>query len=66
MSLQSEVLNMETVRRVGVYAFFLSTLISLPSSRALAQADFYKGKTIKIIRGGGPGGSGGGRCEGEM
>ncbi|HEY7322031.1 MAG TPA: hypothetical protein VIE89_31075 [Candidatus Binatia bacterium] len=25
---------------------------------AFAQADFYKGKTIKIIRGGGPGGSG--------
>jgi tripartite-type tricarboxylate transporter receptor subunit TctC len=23
-----------------------------------AQADFYKGKTIKIIRGGGPGGAG--------
>jgi len=25
---------------------------------AFAQADFYMGKTIKIIRGGGPGGSG--------
>ena len=28
------------------------------SGHAFAQADFYKGKTIKIIRGGGPGGSG--------
>src|SRR5262245_39296450 len=30
----------------------------VPSSRALAQADFYNGKTITIMRGGGPGGSG--------
>ncbi len=29
-----------------------------PAANAFAQADFYKGKTIKIIRGGGPGGSG--------
>jgi tripartite-type tricarboxylate transporter receptor subunit TctC len=31
---------------------------TLPVSKAFAQADFYKGKTIKMIRGGGPGGSG--------
>ncbi|HEX2229022.1 MAG TPA: hypothetical protein VHM64_17950 [Candidatus Binatia bacterium] len=49
---------MQTLRTMGVYAFLLWTLISLPLSSALAQADFYKGKTIKIIRGGGPGGSG--------
>ena len=28
------------------------------AQNASAQADFYKGKTIKIVRGGGPGGSG--------
>jgi len=31
---------------------------SLPMGDVFAQADFYKGQTIKIIRGGGPGGSG--------
>ena len=35
----------------GVVAF-------LPVTEAFSQTDFYKGKTIKIIRGGGPGGSG--------
>ena len=30
----------------------------MPAANAFSQADFYKGKTIKIIRGGGPGGSG--------
>ncbi len=29
-----------------------------PMTYAFSQADFYKGKTIKFIRGGGPGGSG--------
>ena len=29
-----------------------------PASHAFSQTDFYKGKTIKIVRGGGPGGSG--------
>jgi tripartite-type tricarboxylate transporter receptor subunit TctC len=29
-----------------------------PLEHASAQADFYKGKTIKVVRGGGPGGSG--------
>lgn len=33
-------------------------LAILPAGTALSQADFYKGKTIKIVRGGGPGGSG--------
>ncbi|HEX5021437.1 MAG TPA: hypothetical protein VFX54_12290, partial [Candidatus Binatia bacterium] len=33
-------------------------LAILPGGTAFSQADFYKGKTIKIIRGGGPGGSG--------
>src|SRR5262249_41215888 len=33
-------------------------LAILPARAALSQADFYKGKTIKIVRGGGPGGSG--------
>jgi tripartite-type tricarboxylate transporter receptor subunit TctC len=30
----------------------------LPFADALPQSDFYKGKTIRIMRGGGPGGSG--------
>jgi hypothetical protein len=33
-------------------------LACLPLSDALPQSDFYKGKTIRISRGGGPGGSG--------
>lgn len=37
---------------------FAGWLVFLPVRAALSQADFYKGKTIKIIRGGGPGGSG--------
>jgi tripartite-type tricarboxylate transporter receptor subunit TctC len=32
--------------------------ISWAAGDAFSQADFYKGKTIKVIRGGGPGGSG--------
>ena len=36
----------------------LLAAVSLPMGDVFAQADFYKGKTIKIIRGGGPGGSG--------
>jgi len=34
-----------------------ATLISY-AGEAASQSDFYKGKTIKVIRGGGPGGSG--------
>ncbi len=36
----------------------LGLLVILPAETAFSQADFYKGKTIKIVRGGGPGGSG--------
>jgi tripartite-type tricarboxylate transporter receptor subunit TctC len=41
------------VRVLLVGVFLIST-----TGVAFSQADFYKGKTIKIIRGGGPGGSG--------
>src|SRR5437763_12652570 len=41
------------VQVVGIGRF-----VSLPAGKAFSQADFYKGKTIKIIRGGGPVGSG--------
>ena len=34
----------------------LATVLS--AATAFSQADFYKGKTIKVVRGGGPGGSG--------
>jgi len=52
---------MKTVNRLPLY--FWAHLIALALSAVLpsagfSQADFYKGKTIKIIRGGGPGGSG--------
>src|SRR6266487_5181799 len=36
----------------------IGLFVSLPAGKAFSQADFYRGKTIKIIRGGGPGGSG--------
>ena len=41
-----------------VYVAVLGLLAVLPASKAFPQSDFYKGKTIRIIRGGGPGGSG--------
>ncbi|MGH7796461.1 MAG: hypothetical protein ACREQ2_16455 [Candidatus Binatia bacterium] len=41
-----------------VYLIMLGLLAALPPREAFSQSDFYKGKTIKIIRGGGPGGSG--------
>src|SRR5437870_1130251 len=41
------------VRVLLVGVFLIST-----AGAGFSQADFYKGKTIKIIRGGGPGGSG--------
>jgi tripartite-type tricarboxylate transporter receptor subunit TctC len=44
-----------TINKLALYAF---VLIILTAGNAFSQADFYKGKTIKIIRGGGPGGSG--------
>ncbi|HET8564188.1 MAG TPA: hypothetical protein VFM35_09980, partial [Candidatus Binatia bacterium] len=53
---------MKTLNRLALYAFvhaiLLGLLAILPVGNAFSQADFYKGKTIKIIRGGGPGGSG--------
>jgi putative tricarboxylic transport membrane protein len=42
----------------NVQMFWIGLLAILSASPAFAQADFYKGKTIKVIRGGGPGGSG--------
>ncbi len=36
----------------------LGLVMIWPLEHASAQADFYKGKTIKVVRGGGPGGSG--------
>jgi tripartite-type tricarboxylate transporter receptor subunit TctC len=53
---------MKTHIRLALYAFEYVILVGLvpllPAGKAFSQADFYKGKTIKIIRGGGPGGSG--------
>ncbi len=42
----------------AVCLILIGLLAILPARDAFPQADFYKGKTIKIIRGGGPGGSG--------
>src|ERR1041385_5464747 len=41
----------------AMQALVLVSLVAF-TSVAFSQADFYKGNTIKIIRGGGPGGSG--------
>ena len=53
---------MKTRNSFALYAFVQGILVGLLAillvSDAFSQADFYKGKTIKIIRGGGPGGSG--------
>ena len=46
------------LRRCAWVQVILLAAVSLPMGDVFAQADFYKGKTIKIIRGGGPGGSG--------
>ncbi|MET0503155.1 MAG: hypothetical protein ABW172_16660, partial [Candidatus Binatia bacterium] len=43
---------------VFVYAGVIGLAALWATGTAFSQADFYKGKTIKIIRGGGPGGSG--------
>jgi tripartite-type tricarboxylate transporter receptor subunit TctC len=48
---------MKTLNRLALYAL-VHVISLLPAANAFSQADFYKGKTIKIIRGGGPGGSG--------
>jgi tripartite-type tricarboxylate transporter receptor subunit TctC len=48
---------MKTLNPLALYAL-VHVISLLPAASAFSQADFYKGKTIKIIRGGGPGGSG--------
>ena len=48
---------MKTLKGLAPYGF-ASLIAILVAGNAFYQADFYKGKTIKIIRGGGPGGSG--------
>src|SRR5918993_2173259 len=53
---------MKIAKRIVVRALarslMIALLLSVLASEAFSQADFYKGKTIRIIRGGGPGGSG--------
>jgi tripartite-type tricarboxylate transporter receptor subunit TctC len=53
---------MKTVNRLVFYVFVqlisVGLLVNWSADSSYAQADFYKGKTIKIVRGGGPGGSG--------
>jgi tripartite-type tricarboxylate transporter receptor subunit TctC len=44
--------------RGSATAWVIALLLCIPAGKAFAQADFYKGKTIRILRGGGPGGSG--------
>lgn len=41
-----------------VHLIMIGLLVVLLAGDAFSQADFYKGKTIRVIRGGGPGGSG--------
>ena len=45
-------------RAFCVRVLLLGLLAVLITGNAFSQTDFYKGKTIKIIRGGGPGGAG--------
>jgi tripartite-type tricarboxylate transporter receptor subunit TctC len=42
----------------NVLALLLGLAVGAPAGNVFCQSDFYKGKTIKIVRGGGPGGSG--------
>ena len=49
---------MKTLNRFAAHLFLVGLSAILPAGDAFSQTDFYKGKTIKIIRGGGPGGSG--------
>lgn len=53
---------MKTFNRLALYAFvhvaMAVSLAVLTAGNVFSQADFYKGKTVKIVRGGGPGGSG--------
>lgn len=46
------------VVRLDAQAILIGLFVIMPAQSAFSQADFYKGKTIKIVRGGGPGGSG--------
>jgi tripartite-type tricarboxylate transporter receptor subunit TctC len=51
--------RIEKVALGAKLAGFVAALCSILSAGAVfSQADFYKGKTIKVLRGGGPGGSG--------
>ncbi|MGH7772195.1 MAG: hypothetical protein ACREQA_08135 [Candidatus Binatia bacterium] len=53
---------MKTFTRLALYTFVHVILVGLvailPADNAFSQSDFYRGKTIKMLRGGGPGGSG--------
>jgi tripartite-type tricarboxylate transporter receptor subunit TctC len=49
---------MKTFKRLWVYTCAGFMAIFFGAGAAYSQAEFYKGKTIKVIRGGGPGGSG--------
>jgi tripartite-type tricarboxylate transporter receptor subunit TctC len=49
---------MMTLKRLSLYACSCVMAMFLVAGTAHSQSEFYKGKTIKIIRGGGPGGSG--------
>ena len=50
---------MKTFNRLALYAFvhvaMAVSLAVLTAGNVFSQADFYKGKTVKIVRGGGPG-----------
>ena len=48
---------MKTINRLAL-CVSVHVMVILLAGDAFSQADYYKGKTIKIIRGGGPGGSG--------
>jgi tripartite-type tricarboxylate transporter receptor subunit TctC len=48
---------MKALNRLALYSVVLVISLGL-AVHVFPQTDFYKGKTIKIIRGGGPGGSG--------
>jgi len=49
--------SMKTINVLALYVL-IHVMAILPAGAAFSQTDFYKGKTITIIRGGGPGGSG--------
>ena len=49
---------MKTLKRLALCACAGVITAVFAAGTAFSQAEFYKGKTIKVIRGGGPGGSG--------